>query len=151
MVCDGIDNLTALTGWFDEQRVCSPESLWGIAVNGGVGAGGASVRVAAVRAGIGCCKIHLRTHPLIAIAEDGAVTGNGFFDAAVKGIVGVGRNNRRAFGYRNVGIAELSNSGSLRQDRNEPTRLDLDRASIYVLCIFSCYLFSHSLQPFDDR
>ena len=86
MVRDGIDNLTALTGWFDKQRVCSPYPLWGIAVNGGVGAGGASVRVADVRAGIGCCKIHLRSHPLIAIAEDGAIARDGFFDAAVKGI-----------------------------------------------------------------
>ena len=40
------------------------------------------------------------------------------------------------FGLINVGIAELSNSGSLRQDRNKPTRLDSAGASIYVLLNF---------------
>ena len=78
MVCDGIDNLTALTGWFDKQRVCSTESLWGIAVNGGVGAGGASVRVAATCVGIYCCKTNLSTHPLIRVAKHSAVACNGF-------------------------------------------------------------------------
>ena len=33
------------------------------------------------------------------------------------------------------GNCRTINSGSLRQDRNEPTRLDLDRASIYVSLI----------------